>query len=371
MDLGVFQRTNSFGKLSGICAKYGVQVNAVPVDKVFALYQKTGFLYPGKAARLRPHWARISENWRRMMHGDNSLLSVLTAGDESHGYASLAVWRTTLGGCVLQHLVSENNPLASRAVMLACGAASIYNIAEESAQNWFRPENRFPARVFGSMVQSVGDDASCVQRYSYFAFPRRLSILQPESISVVPYDPSQREALCSLAAAERGAVYVAGEDLCGDVNCELIDELYQRVGLRRQRQVWLAYRKNNAQPIGAAIAYRGPLGINFSYLENRCDLLISKSVPLADVTDVVSSLLHASSAAYGDFELDDIPVIADENAVYALMKVGAQFLRHYRQGTCLRDGYSKFFGHIDGFYSKLLARNEKQSTHAAVVGAQL
>lgn len=304
------------------------------------------------------------------MAGGEPLLSVLTAGDSAAGHASLAVWRTTLHGWVLQHLVSENNPLASRAVMLACGAASILKGADESGQNWFRPENRFPARVFGSMVQTVGGDSSSVHRYSYFALPRRRRLTKNGNVTVVPYDWSQREALCSLAAAERGSAYVAAEDLFGDVNCEAVDELYRRVGLRRRRQVWLAYPKHNGGPIGAVIVYRGPLGINFSYLENRCDLIVSRSLPAAEVGDVVSSLLHACCAAYQDFELDDIPVVADETAAYAVLKLGAEFLRHYCQGVWLRSGYRQFYRHIDGFYSRLLARSEKHSTHETIVGVQ-
>lgn len=369
MGLGVFYRVDSFPEASGLSATYGVQVNAVSVDELFALYRRAGFLYPEKAARLRPHWERIRENWQRMMRGGKSLLSVLTAGDDSHGYASLAVWRTSLHGWALQHLVSENNPLASRAVMLASGA-SLLRDASESGQNWFRPENRFPARVFGSMVQSVGRDSSSVQRHSYFALPRRLSLSKTGNITVVPYDFSHREALCALASAERGNVYVVGEDLWGDVSCQAIDELYQQVGLRRSRHVWLAYPKHSDRPVGAVIAYRGPLGINFSYLENRCDLLVSKTVPESDATDVVSSLLHACSGAYQDFELDEIPVITDETAAYALMKVGAEFLRYYCQGMWLRSGYPQFYRHIDAFYSRLLARTEKYTTQETVVRAQ-
>jgi len=305
-----------------------------------------------------------------MMLAGESLLSVLIAGEQSHGQSSLAVWRTTLNGWVLQHLVSENNPLASRAVMLACGAASIQNGLDESGQNWFRPENRFPARVFGSMVQSVGGDSSSVERYSYLALPRRLPLTKKGNVSIVPYDRSQRAALCSVAAAERGPVYVAGEDLWGDVNCEAINELYQRVGLRRTRHVWLAYARHKDEPIGAVIAHRGPLGINFSYLENRCDLILSKSLPAAEISDVAVSLLHACTGAYQDFELDEIPVIADDVAASALVRVGAEFVRHYCQGVWLRSGYRQFYRHVDAFYSRIVARTERRISHETVLGVQ-
>jgi hypothetical protein len=107
---------NSLPQLSSLYATYGVEVNALGVEEIFALYERTGFLYPEKASRLRPHLELVRDNWRRMLRGGESLLYVLTAGDEKRGLASLAVWRTAPHGWMPQHLVSDNNPFASRAV---------------------------------------------------------------------------------------------------------------------------------------------------------------------------------------------------------------------------------------------------------------
>src|SRR3981081_4900565 len=84
-------------------ATYGVQVNALTVEQIFALYERTGFLYPEKGARLRPHLELVRDNWRRMLRGGESLLYVLTAGDEKRGLASLAVWRAAPPRWVPQH----------------------------------------------------------------------------------------------------------------------------------------------------------------------------------------------------------------------------------------------------------------------------
>src|SRR6267154_3272774 len=168
-----------------------------------------------------------------MLSAGESLLYVLTSGDKKRGLASLAVWRTTQNGWMSQHLVSENNPYASRAVMLAAAAASIRGGRDLSAQNWFRPENRFPARVFGSMVQTIGESLSSVQRHAYFALPSRLSLPTEKRIRIVRYNDSHQGALCAIASAARGGIYVAAEELAGDVECQAIDELYRRVGLRR------------------------------------------------------------------------------------------------------------------------------------------
>jgi hypothetical protein len=349
----------SLPRLSDVHASYGVDVNALSINQLFALYERTGFLYPGKAARLTPHLGQVRENWRRMLRGGESLLYVISAGSDKSGRASIAVWRTTHHGWMSQHLVSENNPLGSRAVMLAGTAASILRGMDESYQNWFRPENRFPSRVFGSMVQTIGTSLSSVQQHMYFALSRKLPLPSAGGIQVVPYDPSHKEALCEFARASRGQIYVTAEELALDVELKAVDELYRNVGLRRTRQVWLAYPQGKNEPIGAAIAYRGPLGANFSYLENRCDLLLHPKIADSDVSEVVVGLLGAASTAYQDFEIGAIPVIADALASVVLIQLGAEYLRDYCQGIWLKDGNLRFYRHIDGFYSRLVARSEK------------
>ncbi len=360
LDAQHLQALSGVPQLSSLYATYGVEVNALSVEQVFALYERTGFLYPAKAARLRPHLDVVIKNWRKMLRAGQSLLYILTAGDEDQGRASLAVWRTAPHGWMSQHLVSDDNPFASRAVMLAAAAGKILR-GTDDAQNWFRPENRFPARVFGSMVYTIGESLCSVQRHSYFALPRSLKVSNSSRIRAVAYDASQKQALSAIASATRGSVYIAGEDLLGDVELQSVNEMYRSVGLRRTRSVWLAYQGTRSEPVGAAIAYRGPLGINFSYLENRCDLLLHPTLPAVDVPGAVASLLNASATAYEDFELEDIPLITDEMATETLLKFGAEFLRHYCQGIWLKNGHQGFYQHVDGFYTKLLERASKQN----------
>ncbi len=349
-------------------ADFRIQVNALGVDDLFALYERAGFLYPAKAARLTPHLDVVRDNWRRLLQAGDSLLYVLTAGDDDHGYASVAVWRTTRDSWVWQHLVCEGNPLRSRAVMLGGLVRCVRQEIGESQQNWFRPENRFPARVFGSMVESLGDSLSSVQRHLYFAVPRRLGRLhavahRSRGVQIVPCDASQHEALCALAALARGGVYVTAEALDCDVDLQAVGDLYRSVGLRRTRQVWLAYRRGSDQPVGAALAYRGPLGLNFSFLENRCDLLLHPELSQVDAEAVSESLMAAALPAYADFEADDIPVVADEAAAPSLYALGGQFLRNYCQGIWLKDGQPQLYRHVDRFYTRLRNRVERRTVH--------
>lgn len=346
-----------------------VRVNALGVDDLFALYERTRFLYPAKAVRLAPHMAIVRENWRRLLQAGDSLLYVLTAGTETEGVASVAVWRTTLDSWVWQHLVCEGNPLGSRGVMLGGLVRCVRRAIGTSQQNWFRPENRFPARVFGTMAESLGPSLSSVRRHMYFAVPRldgRLHAIAAcvghpsRPVRIVPCDAARHAALCALAAAARDRVYVTAEALDRDVDFQTVDCLYRRVGLRRTRQAWLAYRAGVEEPVGAALAYRGPLGLNFSFLENRCDLLLHPALSPADAAAVTESLMASVLPAYADFELDDIPVVADATSAAALVALGGQFLRNYCQGIWLEDGQPQLYRHVDRFYTRLLNRVERR-----------
>ena len=164
--------------------------------------------------------------------------------------------------------------------------------------------------------------------------------------------------------------HAAAEELHTDVELRAVDELYRSVGLRRTRRVWLAYRDRKNEPVGAAIAYRGPLGANFSFLENRCDLLLHPTLAESEVKSVAAGLLNSSATAYGDFELDAIPVISDASALSALVQLGAEYLRDYCQGIWLKDGTLGFYRHIDSFYSRLLARAERHASEPALVGQE-
>ena len=145
-----------------------VQVNALSVDQLFALYERVGFLYPAKAARLKPHLDAVRDNWERLLSAGGPLMYALSAGDEREGYASVAIWRTTRSSWIWQHLVCEGHPLRSRDVMLGGMERGLRLGLGESQQNWFRPENRYPARMFGSMVQALGESTASVRRHRYF-----------------------------------------------------------------------------------------------------------------------------------------------------------------------------------------------------------
>jgi NAD(P)H-dependent flavin oxidoreductase YrpB (nitropropane dioxygenase family) len=358
---------------------YGCKVNQVSPDELFELYTKAGFLYPQKLQKLAPFLPLVKENWRKAFRaGELLLCCITTASNKAEDWATGATWRCTTRGLQAQHLVSIGSPAGSRAVLLAPQAVVIDDGYDNSCQNWYRPENRFPARVFGTLVDTIGPANSRVNTYNLFALPKRVDY-HGDKISVAPDSRNGKSSgLYTLAAQVRGRVYAEAEELGQeDILLDSLDQLYARVGLRRYRRIWLARMPGHEMPVGAAIAYRGPLGLNFSFLENRCDLILSPDLADDQIPSVALPLLAAVATAYEDFLPDMIPVVTESSAVPCLRKAGAQLIRQYCQSIWLRGGFVGWYRHIDHFYDRMreaqrrygLGRHSTATTIAATKDA--
>jgi len=326
---------------------YGCELNSISVEDLFSRYRDAGFLYPDKLKRLLPVMEVIKKNWHLALSAKDDLHHVVTysnAGKQQ--WASVSSWRSTFHGWVTQHLAAIGNPLASRAVMLADGAIAEETQMYHARQIWFRRSNRFANKLFGSIRESLNAEEAWIGDHAYFEVDLK-SI--PNSLAR-SFQPSAKE-VASLASRLRSKTYVMAEELdSDDLELDELNELYNRVGLRRYRRVYGV--EKSGRLAGIAIAHRGPLGLNFSFLENRCDLLIDPALDAASIPEVLTQLLQVCAPAYEDFELPSIPVTIDTQHAPVLNVLGGRHVRDYAQTLCLNN--LRFYNHVDSFYFRIL-----------------
>lgn len=333
---------------------YGCRVNCIDVRQLFQWYERGGFLYPDKRDRLLPYWSEIEDNWRRMLRGGELLLWIVTHDDPVTGaWATTSSWRSTNTGWQTQHTVSLGGPTGSRAVLLAAQAVRIRDGFDSSHQCWFSPTNRFAQKIFGSILRSLDERQAASLLYSYLAVPLTAGSAE-HGVRIVPCQQGPSPQLLDLVLRTRGAVYADSEQIVeGDLALAAVDSLYQRVGLRRTRRVWLAFIPGHERAVGAVLAYRGPLGLNFSFLENRCDLMLRPGLSAAEANLTTRALLHAVAPAYADFRPGFIPVVTDEQRASLVLALGAQQLRTYAQSIWLQAGYEAMYRHMESLYSRI------------------
>jgi len=338
----------------------GCRVNSISISNLFQHYKDSGFIYPEKEQRIHPHIPLIKKNWNKGLNAGEEILWNVTYSDPlSPRMSSLSVWRTTKNSWVAQHLTSNYPTGASNAML----SAQIRIISErykyKAFQNWFSPGNKFATLFFGTIVQKLGKHLSAVNQFRYLEV-RPGAMERSNQIGVFRCKNKNSRGIYKFAEKVNGPIYAQAEELdVEDIELEHVDAIYQKVGLRRKRYLYLAFCPDiSKEPLGAAIAYRGPFGFNFSFIENRCDLLVDKNLDNDIAKAVCSALMYRASEAYFKadldmvYPLDYIPVMTDERCAGIMKNSGAQFIRRYNQSIWLKGSYSKWHTHVNQLYDK-------------------
>jgi hypothetical protein len=340
---------------------YGCKLNALAPEELFRRYEQAGFIYPAKMQRLKPLLPQILSNWTRAMQGEKPMLCCLTYEDKNSGdWATVTAWGSTKACWNVQHLASIGGPVGSRAVMLAVRETFLNEGRVKANQVWFRPANKYSNRVFGSVVESFTPEHASANSYQYIGLPFPMCRNGNEAIRVREAELADMPAVCDLAGRVRGKVYMTAEELeREDFRLSEVDDMYRKVGLRRYRRIWVAERRGASVPAAAAVVYRGPLGLNFSFLENRCDMLVAPEVTDENLRELLTTLLANVVGAYEDFSLGLVPVTTDDRAAKVLLTSGAELFAQYAQSIWLEEAISAWNLHVNKFYERIIRANKR------------
>jgi len=316
---------------------FGAKLNADSLNSVNARYSEAGFLYAEKQARLEPHWTTIADNWDRTMSAGDDLRRLFSwQSPDGSRWAYLDLWRATDRSWWVQHLVANGGGAGSLATMLAATARSFADPWLVGCEAWFRPANPFADRLLGGGADALGRDGGRSTQ-SYLRVPpfddgrepgRRVQEVQHASAD-----------LLRLAAEDRHPTYPTIAALLDDPQLDAVNSRYQAVGLRRYRRIFTATDRAGRLR-GAALAYRAPLGLNYSFLENRCDVLLNDEEP-GEASGTARALVAAAADTHRDFAPGFIPVTLTSDTPTApsvRAALDGELLQTYAQAVWLRAG---------------------------------
>ncbi|MCC6228315.1 MAG: nitronate monooxygenase [Phycisphaerales bacterium] len=351
---------------------FGCRINTIRVEELFARYEQCGFIYPAKRERLKPHWSLIMDNWRRSMlsRPEGSLHHVIIYDHpETGSWASVSYWNTTCRVVHSQHVVSIGRPEGSRAVLLS-EQSELFAQGRMGAQSWYRAENRFPARVFGSCVATIGATNAMLHEHTYITIPRdQLHSQDATLIDIHCCNNTDAASVNRLAHRLCGRVQATADEWnAGDVELAHLNDQYKEIGLRRYRRVFLASMRGMSDPVGLAVAYRGPLGLSFSFLENRCELWLDATLDGARHLQIACALARAVRTAYTDFELPHLFFAVDRRTGEALRGLGAQHVQDYQRLVWLHGGMIAAYSHINSFYARIMSARNRHTNSSITRG---
>jgi len=286
--------------------------NRIDMDALWNFFFDSGFIYPKKYVFLEANKEKIKAVYKKLYTQNQKIARHFIYQDKDRILGHLAMIRFYGNTWLIHHHAAD------RSVSLKAGIAvldqigrfindshNFYSIRMNYAFCYFRPENKFPSRVFGGVFKNIEDPKGCsLDTFAYFHC-RKTSNDESELDKPWGLTEAQSEDLAELRNfyefSSGGIMLDAMELNEGDAIDELSME-YQQLGLRRERHIFSLKRIGKLKAI--AIVNISDVGLNLADLTSNIKIIV------VDSSELTKDILYLTlSQLSKKFEQDEIPVL--------------------------------------------------------------
>jgi hypothetical protein len=304
------------GKLSALLhqAKDGHSYvcNRVNLDALWKFFFDSGFIYPKKYVFIEANKDKIKEIYAKLYTQNQKIARHFIYQDKGRILGHLAMIRFYENTWLIHHHAADRSASlrAGMAVLDQIGrfindSHQFYSIRMNYAFCYFRPENRFPSRVFGGVFDNIKDPKGCsLDTFAYFHC--RKSPINGQALEG-PWDltPTQAEDFSELQnfyEFSSGGIMLDALELKGNGGIEELSTEYQKLGLKREKQVLSLKRGGKLKAV--FLIDISDVGLNLADLTSNIKIIVVDSRELTkDILYLVLSRLSQK------FEQDEIPVL--------------------------------------------------------------
>ena len=287
--------------------------NTVDMDALWNFFFETGFIYPQKYAFIQANKDQLKATYEKLytqhpniarhfiyqengkIYGHCSTLRFYENTWISHHHAAAKSGSHRAGLVVLNQLsryINDSNNLFSAHMNYIVG--------------YFRPDNKFPRKVFGGCAAAINDPRKCsVDSFAYFHYHRSYdmewNISGPWALArTKPDDLVELEA---FYAHRSGGLMLHAMDLePAMVDRNDFDQEYQRLGFKREKHLFSVTKDGILKAVIMVVI--SDVGLNLSDLTNCIKIFV------VDEEDFPREMLQLLlSCLTLKFNKDDVPVL--------------------------------------------------------------
>ena len=278
----------------------------VDMQALWDFFFETGFIYPQKYKFIEANKEAIKSTYEKLYNQNPGIASHFIYQDNGRIFAHMAMVRFYDKAWLIHHHAAIRN-----GYQLA-GLTVLYQIAQfindchrfhsmnmDYAFCYFRPENKFPAHVFGGAARNINNLKICsTDHLAYYHHHRseKSPIDLPKNWKLAPVTDEDLRDLYQFYTKQSGGLMLQGLHLTADrIDCEAVKKAYRETSLKRDRQVLaLKYRD---QLCTIFMANHADLGLNMSDLTNSITVIVVNEQALTQdllhiATDIVAHLYN-------------------------------------------------------------------------------
>ena len=273
------------------------------MDALWEFFFDSSFIYPMKYRLIQPHKERLKETYRRVyqerpeiarhltyqrngrIYGHISMVRAYERTWMIHHYAAKAIDSKRAGFILLKRLMHYLNE------MCCLPSANMDYI-----MCYFRPQNKFPDRIFGSFARALNNPQGCsMDLFKYVPYSSlSLSTKLPKGWSLKQSSAQDLWEMNRFYSHYSNGLFLDALGLGQeDSRGESLEEVYSKLGFLRRLKVYsLSYRgRLNA----VLIVDQSDMGFNLSELLNSIKILVinPEGLPWNILSNAIGQLTSA------------------------------------------------------------------------------
>ncbi len=244
---------------------------------------ESGFIYPKKYTHLSQNKDAIRKMYRKIYSHSPEVYKYITYQDKGRILGHIAMLRVYEKAWLLHHHASSSvhnhNAGVSVMVMMADYAYSAHRIPSlhlDYLMIYYRPENKFPARVFGGYRKILGNKESCSEDdFAYTEITAEPDVFFDETDSTQLVESNARDFvdLEGFYNSISGGLMLKAMDILPNASFNKdVTAVYKRDNLKRDFKV-ISLKKGDTL-LAVFLIDRADTGINMSELSNSIKVFI-------------------------------------------------------------------------------------------------
>ena len=315
----------------------------VDMDALWSFFFETGFIYPEKYASLQESKEEMKLTYERLYNQHPGIARHFIYQNRGKILGHMAMVRFYENSWLIHHHAASKSD-TTKAGLTVLNQISRYvndiNHLRSAHLNYvfcyFRPDNKFPNRVFGEFAIKLNDLQGCsLDTFAYFHHRPVSGRDQklPAQWALANAQSADLEELHGFYQQESGGLMVKAFDLGaeGAGHDRLVEE-YRDLGFRKERHLFAL--KKGGELKALIMANITDIGLNMSNLTSCATVIVlDEAMPRS----VLDGALSTVAAKYGR---DDVPVLVypvsyaereslPSEKMYSLWVLNLHYLDHY------------------------------------------
>ena len=325
MDIHSYSRLNRILSLNMDPHNYiSTEVN---MDALWEFFFNSGFIYPQKYKLFQHHREEFKNTYRKLYQENPEIAMHFTYERNGHIYGHMSMVRAYERTWMIHHHAARPMEhklpgfhVLKQMTLFLYGMYHLPSAKMDYVMCYYRPENKFPDRVFGGFARNLNDPHICsLDLFSYVSFPVEMPQNQlPPGWSLHESTPSELWELEQFYKHYSGGLMLDVLNLRQRESTEeSLENVARRLGFIRK---WKVYSLSNRGCLKAVlIVNQSDVGVSLSELLNSIKIIVI-------YTECLPWKVLSLAIAYltGSYQLDSIPLLIYPSVYSDIMNIHSE-----------------------------------------------